>query len=106
MTVEEWATALRSGEFLQCKGVMSDSTVKAFCCLGVGQELLKKEEIYQSIFSFCDREFLPVEGLYFTSHLITMNDFARNSFSEIADFIESAPRRKPGQLVIVEHANG
>jgi hypothetical protein len=82
------------------------SSGKGFCCLGLGQELLRNEETYQSIFSFCDREFLPVNGLSFTSQLVSMNDLEMKSFSEIADFIESAPRRKPGQLVIVEHANG
>ena len=84
---EKWAAALESGEYLQICGHFGFDKYR--CALGVAKDVFKKEkgrqldpdsgEIFQH-FDISDGE---------RSQLITLNDYLRKGFPEIAAYIRS-----------------
>lgn len=96
---QKWAAALRSGDFGQCFGKMSNG-VGGFCCLGVASEIsgvtARGETIrFEDGYSHEDMDKIPIliVGSSFdneTVHQLTfMNDVQKKSFLEIADYIEA-----------------
>ena len=89
---EEWLKALRSGEYKQYRGAMTDSMLgtykgaTAYCCLGVGC-LIKSgtAEKADAITGVIDT--LELHNDYINK-LIDLNDKQEKSFIEIADWIE------------------
>lgn len=97
----KWIEALRSGEYSQGKESLRDGNGN-YCCLGVLAEIqgVPREK---TTFMDCSRytfapdykctASIPTDYLGITSSqrsiLINMNDYYRNSFPEIADFIEN-----------------
>jgi hypothetical protein len=99
--------ALRSGEFTQTVAKLQDSS--GHCCLGVMCEVYEKEtgdELPRDQSDFLVGNNLndhqnallwlglssPQGHNEVGSSLICRNDFNRNTFLEIADFIESEPK--------------
>jgi hypothetical protein len=88
----KWVKALRSGEFEQCRGDLSDGI--GFCCIGVGYQLTGHDcdEVIESD----DPTGVAAQaiGLSPTEEgvLVRMNDgdekMRPHAFSEIADYIE------------------
>ena len=83
---QQWITALRSGQYLQCQGELKDKE-GANCCLGVlletqGWELQEHEdysEVWGDEFSLTRKQEV---------HLMNMNDKQDKDFMQIADWIE------------------
>jgi hypothetical protein len=104
VTREQWTTALRSGEYQQCRGALYSPSTNAYCCLGVlavlaggkavgGFSGMKFDDVQTP-----DNRHLPLEvtGMVnisgFTEfELVRLNDRFHKSFSEIADYIDSLP---------------
>jgi hypothetical protein len=103
----KWVAALRSGEYEQGQGYLRKDG--AFCCLGVGCEILRKdfsEEIsitvdddedyadavsyngYAQYLSKGIRTFIGLDGTD-EGQLATLNDDEGRTFHEIADYIET-----------------
>lgn len=83
--VRKWVVALRSGKYRQCRGSLwmsNDDGGKSYCCLGVLETL-----VIDSIELQTDKD--GTGRLIDQAKLIFMNDQARKTFPEIADFIES-----------------
>ena len=97
---EQWLKDLRSGEFEQGRGKLC-SEERQYCCLGVLAErvAVKKELIgYKYHYTFSDNECaMPWAGMVPDNiidddamvYLVRMNDNDRNTFDEIADWIEA-----------------
>lgn len=96
----QWVNALRSGKYRQGRRHLC-ARDNAFCCLGVLADIgLEADWIlvpggFRWQIAGCDQEFdaKTLRRLGLTDEhavmLITMNDIERNSFHEIADWIES-----------------
>lgn len=98
VTREQWTTALRSGQYKQCKGRLYRREEDAYCCLGVlgvlaGGEPARFDGLYfgdshekcalpvgvaEMIGLDCDKQLT----------LIRMNDTLNNTFEEIANYID------------------
>ena len=101
---ETWVAALRSGEFEQCRKTMLMNTVLpdgsvgiAYCCLGVLGTVAGIFTLSTGFNSYSDiRNLFNHHGWYrsevnvknVTTILIEKNDAEKQSFSEIADFVE------------------
>ena len=94
--LSRWIAALRSGAYPQCFGRLKRSKNSyfgihkdQFCAIGVLQELLPDEHTAKNI---DDAGSMAVAALHMppaqSAHIVRMNDAARRSFSEIADWIE------------------
>src|SRR5580692_6797646 len=101
-TLNRWTAALRSGEYVQTKGVLYRRNDKpptppatnnfCYCCLGVLCELINPKglhgsniEVYTSdIIDIIDDPMFPKQ---LANRLSSMND-AGDSFSQIADYID------------------
>lgn len=98
----KWIKTLRSGEYKQGTGKLKDETLNTFCCLGVlcevaglksgintcGSVYYDYEGDSESIklpSNFCEEMEISND---LQSELISMNDTDKNSFAEIADYIE------------------
>lgn len=89
---DRWVTALRSGEYKQCKGVLMEKEPRAYCCLGVLSLLADlptedHEEDFNSLMSV-DDILDAVVSPHEQNTLICMNDDFGKDFNEIADYIE------------------
>jgi hypothetical protein len=102
-----WIAALRSGEYTQTTGKLkrTHTGYEGFCCLGVLCDLARKDggedwEASKSspgLWYYKDRgaDIPWILANYLSlnadqrSRLISMNDSARKSFPEIADYIEA-----------------
>lgn len=90
--VELWVKALRSGKCKQAQGIMvrdRDTASESFCCLGVLQDLAKKDGGYLREYGgVINHDQWDTLGLGINQHyLARMNDTGTN-FAHIADFIE------------------
>lgn len=101
---KKWLEALRSGEYEQGRGALQKGGM--FCCLGVLCEVAVKEDIIPppsidvfdtATYDGSYRVTIPgaVSDWAFelrrgdeVSNLMQMNDSGKNSFSDIADYIE------------------
>lgn len=90
----KWIAALRSGDFKQATGILQANgrDEPSFCCLGVlckVNEPLLENVNTTSVFN----GYKPIHNLVgsaiLVDKLIDLNDHERNSFAEIADFIEA-----------------
>lgn len=89
-----WTAALRSGEYQQCSGSLTDGV--GFCCIGVLGDIQGLD--WRVKFSLHTVS-LPIEGLHAgltdreRSDLASMNDgrgdFSKKTFAEIADYIDA-----------------
>ena len=106
---ELWVEALRSGEFIQTEGALKNSD--GYCCLGVLCELHRRAfggskwikidsnaeahycghtgDLPNEVIEWADFPGPEGEKGSLEETLVTMNDIAKNTFSEIADFIEA-----------------
>lgn len=98
----EWVKALRSGEYKQGFGMLRDNG-GGHCCLGVlGDLLVKRGAAMWGRDNYLDYEFdraftvlparLRADLKVFDplmDRLVAMNDKGRNTFPEIADWIET-----------------
>ena len=100
---EKWVTALRSGEYKQGLKTLRDGDT--YCCLGVLADICEcewKEPEYDNVLAAIfendlrssywaiRQEYADKIGLSTQEQqtLADMNDIHKNSFSEIADYIE------------------
>lgn len=105
VTREQWTTALRSGEYNQCFGVLHSSSRNAYCCLGVLAVLAGGEHnralatgiLFEDLETPDDRH-LPLEvtkmvniSHYTEFELIRLNDRKKLTFEQIADYIDNLP---------------
>lgn len=92
---EEWCKALRSGDYIQTKGVLRNEA--GYCCLGVLEDLYLRQQGVE--LGLCEEAHLdqPVvewAGLCVQSpsvdrcYLTTLNDVHKLSFPQIADIID------------------
>lgn len=94
----QWLEALRSGHYQQARGVLRQDAIH-FCCLGVLCDLIEPKWLLydgQYIHARGNRMSMPTElsarvGIAFESRneLMNMNDNNKDSFSDIADWIEA-----------------
>lgn len=88
--VELWVKALRSGEYRQAKEVLVDRREGSFCCLGVLQDLAKKDggclREYDGILN--DAQWNKLDLGIDQRTLARMNDKGM-SFKAIAEYIET-----------------
>ena len=88
-----WIEALRSGKYEQCRGALRKGDT--FCCLGVACDLIDKDGWEKNdMFGMgwkgtgCESTDLPFINSDEAISLSELNDTARLSFEEIADYIE------------------
>jgi hypothetical protein len=107
-TKQRWVAALRSGQYKQ--GHQRLRTDDKYCCLGVFCDLFgggfweKKPNSLSGIYWYMipDSDQGPVGALpphklyvdhqiqsHHSEYLVAMNDYYKNSFTEIADYIEA-----------------
>ena len=85
-----WLKNLRSGEYKQTTGRLK--CLDGYCCLGVfAYTVLNERDANYG--GYPSRSMLSADQ---ESHLITMNDFNNNSFSQIANWIEENVRASDG----------
>ena len=91
---QKWLEALRSGKYKQGTGLLR-SKENYFCCLGVLCDIIdnKKWEITNSgDYCYEKSTVAPTSSSIIREgaigHLMTLNDEAKSSFAEIADWIE------------------
>jgi len=91
---DKWVKALRSGEYGQTKGTLTNGK-GGFCCLGVLQHVASGGscEVYDGTFRACPTpKWYSDNGIYERlgdeSTLIEMNDVRRSKFTTIANWIE------------------
>lgn len=93
---QKWCAALKSGEYKQGTDVMYDKHTDGYCCLGVLGAICGASKSEMDV-GYFDRDTENVPKDYphlllndadLRGRLMTMNDIDRNSFSEIADYIE------------------
>lgn len=99
VTKEEWATALRSGEYKQGHGwlmvnkagkpVWTVSKTTAFCCIGVLGKLNADKNPDYDIMHQPYRDVVDLLGHEAAKNTIHMNDTYKEDFNKIADYIES-----------------
>ena len=97
----KWTAALRSGEYFQARGALKaiESPRIRHCCLGVACEVLYPELLREypngAPGTVPEDEFAPkvLHAVGLTSpaqhKLVSLNDSYRNTFSEIADWIDA-----------------
>lgn len=94
--IQEWIDALRSGVYDQGRYRMKNDK-EQYCCLGVYCSIHGMEpgnEIKTSLLhDFCKEKL----GEHIHSRAIVMNDHLNQTFSEIADFVESCYLKKEHQ---------
>lgn len=88
----DWVKALRSDEFEQTRGELANESHSAFCCIGVGYKVCIGGNIDALGSYTLDRTADAARILGLSNRqqltLVQMNDVSRNSFPEIADYIE------------------
>lgn len=83
----KWVEALRSGEYEQCRGRLTDG--KGFCCFGVLVKLQNGNLSDEMQYDDLAKQISRGEKYYEQKiRLVKMNDDGA-SFSEIADYIEA-----------------
>lgn len=102
----DWIAALRSGDYQQCEGTLSDGV--GFCCLGVLCEVVKPEGYEAGVISeehydeYNEENYTRTETDELTDRirekiglgygdaieLMSMNDEQGKSFVDIADYLE------------------
>ena len=86
-SIKAWVRALRSGKYTQGREQIYDRHRETYCCIGVLARIQNRNMDDITTHSFCH------EGKYNVGrdtmfHLVKMNDEDKNSFEEIADYIE------------------
>lgn len=92
-TRRKWVTALRSGDYTQCKGALSREMVdgsEEFCCLGVLGRVVDPHFGDRFHSAYLDAPFDAAAGLNsrIRQLLSSLNDTYGRSFEQIADLIE------------------
>lgn len=86
---ERWVKALRSGEYQQHRGALSDPRDrKCLCCIGVGFAVRSNEHIEWSMYDTGMASYALGLSAKNETILVTMNDEGGKDFAEIADYIE------------------
>lgn len=95
VTKADWIDALRSGEYRQHQGALSNANIAqeldkatAFCCIGVLAKIagMKKQTPETSAYDLASTLTHGHQG-----RLVVMNDKEHKSFAEIADYLEALP---------------
>lgn len=95
---KKWLVALRSGKYSQCRGAFRKED--GFCCLGVLADVMQPDgwetnwlkRTEQGRIQHSSESFI-YSGYFFEDkqtcwHLAALNDSAKKSFTEIADWVE------------------
>lgn len=89
---DDWVAALRSGEYKQFRGGwgfgFNEGPGAGFCCLNVLCHRLTGHSVHDDINdNDMDRSNMVIDKVGRSSVFVLMNDEAKKSFDEIADYI-------------------
>ena len=81
----KWVKALRSGKYKQGRLGLYNSESRGYCCLGVLASVVSGKRGSNGVYNI---GYDPYEKVGKSPDLVSLNDDKKQSFSEIADWIE------------------